>query len=177
MPRQVTPPTVRFPNYVDKNGPIPPHRPELGPCWIWTGGLSRRGYGKFWVDAARATVPAHIFAWESEHGPAATGLLVCHKCDWPPCVRESHLFLGTPLDNTADMWAKGRQRVVLPDTWIKRGETNYRSKLVAAQVLEIRQRYAAGGITTYQLAEDYPVGPGNIQCIIRGETWQHLLPT
>lgn len=23
--------------HVDKNGPIPPFRPDLGPCWIWLG--------------------------------------------------------------------------------------------------------------------------------------------
>src|SRR5208282_3495744 len=27
----------RFWAHVDKNGPVPPHRPALGPCWVWTG--------------------------------------------------------------------------------------------------------------------------------------------
>src|SRR6478609_5365672 len=36
----------RFWKKVDKNGPIPAHRPELGPCWIWTGWIcSGTGYG------------------------------------------------------------------------------------------------------------------------------------
>jgi hypothetical protein len=34
----------RFWKKVDKNGPVPAHRPELGPCWLWTGALVGRGY-------------------------------------------------------------------------------------------------------------------------------------
>jgi hypothetical protein len=34
----------RFWEKVDKNGPVPAHRPELGPCWVWgtIGHLVRR---------------------------------------------------------------------------------------------------------------------------------------
>jgi hypothetical protein len=34
----------RFWSYVDKNGPVSEHRPDLGPCWIWTGSKTL-GYG------------------------------------------------------------------------------------------------------------------------------------
>jgi len=40
----------RFWAKVDKNGPVPAHRPELGPCWIWTAARFKRGYGKFGVE-------------------------------------------------------------------------------------------------------------------------------
>ena len=33
----------RFWSKVDKNGPIPSHRPELGPCWIWIARRDRYG--------------------------------------------------------------------------------------------------------------------------------------
>jgi DNA invertase Pin-like site-specific DNA recombinase len=33
---------------------------------------------------------------------------VCHKCDYPPCIRPDHLFIGTQKDNIADAIAKGR---------------------------------------------------------------------
>jgi hypothetical protein len=32
----------RFWSKVDRNGPVPEHRPELGPCWVWTAGTFRR---------------------------------------------------------------------------------------------------------------------------------------
>ena len=29
---------------VNRNGPVPPGRPDLGPCWVWTA-ARRFGYG------------------------------------------------------------------------------------------------------------------------------------
>jgi hypothetical protein len=51
---------------------------------------------------------AHRIAYELECGPVPEGMFVLHRCDNPPCVRVSHLFLGTRADNLADMRAKGR---------------------------------------------------------------------
>src|ERR1035437_916757 len=33
----------RFWAKVDRNGPVPAHRPELGPCWVWEAGHDRPG--------------------------------------------------------------------------------------------------------------------------------------
>lgn len=75
-------------------------------CWEWSGLRSARGYGRFGHDSRRA----HRIAWELTFGPVPDGLLVCHTCDNPPCIRPEHLFLGTDADNARDMVAKGRGR-------------------------------------------------------------------
>lgn len=82
---------------------------DLFSCWEWIGGRddrNRQGYGKFSLRG-RLT-GAHRVAFELCYGAIPEGLQVLHHCDNRPCVRPEHLFLGTPKDNTDDMWAKGR---------------------------------------------------------------------
>lgn len=54
-----------------------------------------------------------------------------------------------------------------------RGETNH-SKLTETQVREMRRRYAAGGVTQQQLADE--LGVSNVTCnlIIRRIKWRHV---
>src|SRR5687767_3489091 len=54
-------PLVRFWAKVNKNGPIPEHRPDLGPCWLWTAALTK-GYGQFRLNGRM--VYAYTFAYE-----------------------------------------------------------------------------------------------------------------
>lgn len=49
--------TIRFWNFVDKNGPL--HKVIGSRCWIWKGGKIR-GYGHFWCNGK--TLKAHRFA-------------------------------------------------------------------------------------------------------------------
>jgi hypothetical protein len=99
---------ARFWSKVDRNGPVPPLHPELGPCHVWTGATDNPGgYGVFWL--AGRLVRAHRYAFEMESGPLAEGLFACHHCDNPPCVRRSHLYAGSQAENVRDMVARGRQ--------------------------------------------------------------------
>lgn len=104
---------IPFWDRVDKNGPVPEHRPELGPCWLWTGATTRDGYGT--VRANGRTAGAHQVAFVAAGGVLETGKEVCHHCDVRRCVRPSHLFQATHLANIRDMHAKGRARKATGD--------------------------------------------------------------
>lgn len=83
---------------------------EKGPgdaCWEWTGHANRSGYGR--VTRRGRDLFAHRYSWELANGPIPDGLIVCHRCDNPPCVRPEHLFLGTHSDNMRDAQRKGRR--------------------------------------------------------------------
>ncbi len=119
----------RFWEKVNKDGPIPLHRPELGPCWEWIANAQSRGYGLFWNEGRN--VFAHRFAWESENGPMPLWLHGCHHCDNKRCVRPSHIFAGTQSENIQDCSDKGRLVIL-------RGVDHPGARLTPEQVRFIR---------------------------------------
>jgi hypothetical protein len=182
----------RFWAKVNKDGPVPQHCPERGPCWTWTASCYPNGYGQFSVKAGMI-VPAHRVAWMLSNGSMPDGLLVCHHCDNHVCVNPAHLFLCTHEDNMQDMVAKGRQ-VKMERHWahlhpekratgerhgsrthpesVPRGEQHRWAKMDRQKVRTIRERYAAGGVTQYALAAEYGVDQNTIWKIVNGETWK-----
>lgn len=92
---------------VDRNGPVP--RPDMGPCWVWTGMLNPGGYGYF-NRPGLSRLP-HRLAYEWARGPIPDGLDLDHLCHLPPCtggvecphrrcVNPDHLDPVTRADNT-----------------------------------------------------------------------------
>jgi hypothetical protein len=93
------------------------YRRSEGACWIWTAGISSTGHGSFRAASLpgrsrRGTVPAHLFAYQLEHGviprlgwSGADDPCLCHRCDEAGCVNPAHLRLGTTAENRAE-WAQ-----------------------------------------------------------------------
>jgi hypothetical protein len=74
-------------------------------CWLWTGAVLKSGYGAFHVRGR--CEKAHRASYLLFNGPIGK-LCVLHHCDNPLCVNPTHLFLGSPLDNSRDMILKKR---------------------------------------------------------------------
>lgn len=65
--------------------------PSPNGCLLWTGEVSRKGYGRFILDESRTRVLAHRWAYERERGPIPEGLQLDHLCRNPPCVNPDHV--------------------------------------------------------------------------------------
>ena len=139
-------------------------------CWIWIGGKRDGLYGSIGLGGKGApNISAHRMSWELHYGKIPDGMLVCHHCDNPPCVRPDHLFVGTVSDNNKDSANKGRNACNLPPQ--PTGEMAHRSKLTLEQVRQMRSLYASG-INRFQISKMFPmVRHAAIYRIFSGHTW------
>lgn len=132
-------------------------------CWLWRGPRDGAGYGVVRVDGESRR--AHRVSWELHRGPIPAGMLVCHRCDNPPCVNPDHLFVGTHGDNQADKVAKGRQA---------RGAAMPNAVLTEPMVVEIRSLISDGELTQQEIAHRFGVSVGAVFSIAHGRGWKHV---
>lgn len=147
---------------------------EYDACWEWRGKKHFGGYGL--IKLGRREYLAHRVMWTLHHGEIPPGLLVCHHCDHPSCVRPEHLFLGTNRDNTLDAVQKGRiTPPVNPHRYrYPSGADHPNAKLNADTVCLIRRWYLRrdqefGAIA---LGRRFRVMPSTIQAIVAKKTWR-----
>lgn len=82
--------------------------------------------------------------------PLREGFETCHRCGVKACFNPSHLYEGTHADNGADYGASG----------------TYNAKLIDDDIRFIREMYASGRYTQYELASMFGVSQGKINHII-----------
>lgn len=127
-------------------------------CWIWSGRSMAAGYGVFHLGG-RAYVASRL-SWLLAHGRYPADRFVCHRCDNPRCVNPTHLFLGTPDENSKDAVAKGRT---------KRGaDRSLRTRLPAKEVLSNMRR---NGLTYARLGALFGVTADRVRKRAKLEGW------
>jgi hypothetical protein len=133
-----------------------------GGCWPWVGTRVGSGYGQ--LCFRQVQMVAHRVAWEVANGPIPDGLVVCHKCDNPPCCNQAHLFLGTVAENNADKATKGRAL---------HGIEHFNAKLTPEKVREVRRRWGAGE-SIRSIASSLGLNWNTVNSAARGVTWRHV---
>lgn len=133
-------------------------------CKLWPYGRMRRGYGVITID--RHQYPVHQLACQAWNGPKPPGMQAAHgPCNRPSCFNGAHLSWKTPKENMADQVRDGTAML---------GAKNHATKLTPEIVMEIRRRYALGGVRQVDLATEFGIKQPALSSLIRRETWWHV---
>ncbi len=135
-------------------------------CWNWTGKPNADGYGQFqcreFFNGKKSATAASRASWVIHFGSIADDILVCHTCDNRMCVNPAHLFLGAPVDNSADMKNKNRQQ---------RGESRWNAIISPEQAFEIRWLRASGW-KIQPIADKYGLSYNGTHMVTSGRAWR-----
>lgn len=132
-------------------------RPEQG----YSLASIRQGQGR---TSPTLTTYIHKLVLETFVGPRPEGM-ECRHLDGNPANNQlDNLAWGTPVENAADRTRHGTQ---------PHGSRNSASKLVEADILEIR-RLASEGLAHAKIGKRFGLGQGAISAIVRRDSWKHV---
>lgn len=122
--------------------------------------IAKNGYPMVVIcpNGKRRRVAVHRLVVAAFIKPVPPGREVRHLNGVKTDNRAANLRIGTRLQNTRD-----RQR-----------HGNAARKLTAPKVRQMRNRYAAGGVTFKQLGAEYGVSGTSARLAVIGQTWTHI---
>lgn len=152
--------------------------PGENDCWEWTGGLSE-GYGHLRIDGRDEK--AHRLSWKMHRGEIPRGKCVLHTCDNRPCIRSTHLYVGTKKRNALDREERGRgnhatgqRHGCATHPGLHKGERNGRAKLTEQLVRELRILHARDGVKKAELARRFVLSRTAVGDIISRKLWPEV---
>lgn len=88
--------------------------PRTDGCWLWTGAITGKGHGRFWIGHGRVII-AHRFGYALAHPGQPLPQVVAHRCDNPLCQSPlpGHMVASTFAENRAE-WAARRHTIAGP---------------------------------------------------------------
>ena len=132
-------------------------------CWLWTGKVSKSGYG--YVNLGGERFFAHRLSFRIANGEPEQGLHVCHTCDVRTCVNPAHLYAGTAKQNSSDAVSRNR---------VAHGERSGPARLTEAQVVEIRRLFADGSPAFTEVGKAFGVSATAISNVVHRNTWRRV---
>ncbi len=142
-------------------------------CWLY--GKTDRYH---FLKHEGKTTTVHRFIYKMTVGSVPDELDVCHRCDNRQCIRPSHLFLGTPAENSADMVKKGRAatgsrngKSTHPEA-TPRGEKVGTARLTAQDVVKIRA-LRSQGLTYQEIGKTFNVHLSTVAYALT-KNWKHV---
>ena len=78
--------------------------PMSTPCQIWTGSVTRAGYGQ--IALGRTMIGTHRAAWIVANGDIPDGHHVHHRCGQPLCCAPNHLAAMPATDHLREHGGK-----------------------------------------------------------------------
>lgn len=133
-------------------------------CWLWTGQVSKKGYGKVSYEGEKRITHSLIFKLRYKI-PLYSHCQCLHTCDVPLCCNWNHIYIGDTQQNLQDKLDRNRQA---------KGNMFPQSFTNASKVYQMRRNYHSGGWTIADLCYVFGLSYSVTHRILKRQDWSYL---